>query len=137
MSPLDGAETSGTPRPVTFEPSLVVGGVNGRRALWYHGVASVKLTPPLLDWLGRHQIAELQAFAVMITVQSQPAAEPVTVKTHRYPAQQILMELVNGARERMPRAATVSLESFNEEISEEFSRDHLAMRLPAVMAFFA
>jgi hypothetical protein len=50
MSPLDRADTSGTPRPVLFEPSEVVGGLNGRIARWYQGSGCVKSTPPLLDW---------------------------------------------------------------------------------------
>ena len=66
-------------------------------------------------------------FPANISVKAQPPAEPVRVTTDRFPARQIFLELVGGARERMPRGGTISLDCLNEEITEEFSRDHPAV----------
>src|SRR5262249_16364543 len=54
----------------------------------------------------------------------QPSPEPVSVSVNRFPAEQILLELVASARDGMPRGGTLTLESFNSEVDEAFSRDH-------------
>jgi two-component system CheB/CheR fusion protein len=66
-------------------------------------------------------------FPVNLKLELRPGKEPVQVTADRFPAQQILLELAGGARERMPRGGTVTLESFNSEVTDEFSREHPAI----------
>jgi len=114
-SMLDGIRSTGERAAGVGRLLLALSGISPAETLDLNSVAT--------------NITELMQFTfpANINVESRPSREPVTVTTDRFAAQQILIELVGGARERMPRGGTLTLDCFNTEVTEAFSREHPAI----------